>query len=262
MSGTTPGRRRIAVARACLNLARCLATRREVAQRPWVDSLARSPFQEFLAGRMDPSYFDIVREADPVALFREAEGLFERVIAEYGDIPAMLSNGTIVEGRDQTDVAASDLFELRHLSIGSVAPEIEGQDLDGELMRLSDHRGKVVALVAWATGCGPCMGMVSHEQELVERLEGEPFVLLGINGDDHPERVREVMREEGITWRSWWDGGPSGLITTQWNIRGWPTVYVLDDEGVIRYKQVRGERLDEAVDTLLAEMAAEATVEP
>jgi hypothetical protein len=60
----------------------------------------------------------------------------------------------------------------------------------------------------------------------------------------------------GVTWRSFWCGekGTSGPIPTKWNVRGWPTIYVIDHEGVIRYKNVRGEKMDEAVDALLAAM--------
>jgi hypothetical protein len=63
------------------------------------------------------------------------------------------------------------------------------------------------------------------------------------------------MKKQGITWRSFWNGGSTqGPISSAWNVRGWPTIYVLDHKGVIRYKIVRGERMDEAVDKLLAEM--------
>ena len=46
-----------------------------------------------------------------------------------------------------------------------------------------------------------------------------------------------------------------GPIATAWNIRGWPTIYVLDHKGVIRYEGVRGEAMDKAVDQLLAEIS-------
>ncbi len=97
--------------------------------------------------------------------------------------------------------------------------------------------------------------MYPHERSLVKRLAGEPFALLGINSDQDREALKTVMKEEEITWRSWWDGGStSGPIASQWNVQGWPTIYVLDAEGVIRFKNVRGEKMDEAVDTLLAEI--------
>jgi hypothetical protein len=60
------------------------------------------------------------------------------------------------------------------------------------------------------------------------------------------------LQKEQITWRSWWDGGTTeGPIATRWNVTGWPTIYVLDDRGVIRYKNIVGEELDKAVDALL-----------
>jgi hypothetical protein len=58
----------------------------------------------------------------------------------------------------------------------------------------------------------------------------------------------------GVTWRSAWDGSTSGPIATAWNVHGWPTIYVIDAKGVIRFKNVRGEQMDEAVDKLLAEV--------
>ncbi len=97
--------------------------------------------------------------------------------------------------------------------------------------------------------------MYPHERSLVKRLADQPFALLGVNSDEDREKLKETMIEEEITWRSFWNGGgTSGPISTRWNVRGWPTIYVMDHEGVIRYKGVRGEAMDEAVDTLLAGM--------
>jgi hypothetical protein len=63
------------------------------------------------------------------------------------------------------------------------------------------------------------------------------------------------VEREKITWRSFWDGGGTrGPIARRWNVTGWPTIYVLDPKGVIRFKNVRGERLDNAVEQLLAEL--------
>jgi hypothetical protein len=96
--------------------------------------------------------------------------------------------------------------------------------------------------------------MYPHERSLVERLKDKPFALLGVNSDPK-DRVKAALERENISWRSFWDGGnTSGPIATQWNVRAWPTIYVLDHKGVIRYKNVRGEAMDKAVDTLLAEI--------
>ena len=96
--------------------------------------------------------------------------------------------------------------------------------------------------------------MYPHERSLVERLKDKPFALLGINSDTK-ERLRKAKKRENITWRSWWDGGSTqGPIATKWGVSGWPTIYVLDHKGVVRFKNVRGKAMDEAVDTLLAKM--------
>ena len=97
--------------------------------------------------------------------------------------------------------------------------------------------------------------MYPHERSLVKRLAGQPFALIGINSDRDREALKKVMKKQGITWRSFWNGGSTqGPISSAWNVRGWSTIYVLDHNGVIRYKNVRGEKMDVAVDALLAEI--------
>lgn len=98
--------------------------------------------------------------------------------------------------------------------------------------------------------------MYPHERSLVQRLADKPFALLGINSDQDREELKKVLQENQITWRSWWDGGSTeGPIATKWNVTGWPTIYVLDGDGVIRFKNVRGEAMDQAVDSLVEELA-------
>lgn len=78
--------------------------------------------------------------------------------------------------------------------------------------------------------------MYPFERSLVQRLENRPFALLGVNTDYSKEQVHQVLSAEKITWRSWWDGGSvNGPISRRWKIFTWPTVFVLDAHGVIRY---------------------------
>ena len=101
--------------------------------------------------------------------------------------------------------------------------------------------------------------MFPHERSLVKRLQDKPFVLLGVNSDRDREALKKVIEKEKLSWRHWWDGGSTtGPIASKWNVTGWPTIYVLDHKGVIRYKGVRGEAMDKAVDTLLKEAEAAA----
>ena len=101
--------------------------------------------------------------------------------------------------------------------------------------------------------------MYPHERSLVKRLAGKPFALVGVNSDTDRDKLKETLKEEQITWRSFWNGGStSGPISNAWKVRGWPTIYVLDAAGVIRARDVRGEAMDRVVDALLAELEGKA----
>ena len=101
--------------------------------------------------------------------------------------------------------------------------------------------------------------MYPHERSLVKRLEGKPFALIGVNSDIDKEKLKKRMTEEKITWRSFWNGpeGTSGPISRAWNVRGWPTVYILDAKGVIRSKWVREKEMDNLIDQLLEDLMKE-----
>jgi hypothetical protein len=104
--------------------------------------------------------------------------------------------------------------------------------------------------------------MYPHERSLVKKFADNPFVLLGVNSDSDRDDLKPVLAKEEITWRSWWDGGSTnGPIATKWNVSGWPTIYLIDAEGIIRHKNVRGNELDAALAALVAEAEASAAAE-
>ena len=80
--------------------------------------------------------------------------------------------------------------------------------------------------------------------------------MLGVNSDGEREFIKTVAQRKRVVWRSWWDGSPPGPIASRWNVRAWPTIYVIDSAGVIRFKNVQGPNLEAAVDFLLKEMGS------
>ncbi len=99
--------------------------------------------------------------------------------------------------------------------------------------------------------------MYGHEKQLLQRMQSKPFAILGVNSDKTRAKCKKVVAEQQHMTRSWWDGGSTrGPIASAWNVKGWPTIYILDHKGVIRFKGARGEAMDAAVDQLLAEMDA------
>lgn len=171
------------------------------------------------------------------------------LIKEFGDVK--------YKGRETYgDVASSELFELTKLQVGMVAPEIEGNDLDDIPFKLSDYRGKVVMLDFWGHWCPPCRAMYPHEQDVTRKLSDKPFVLLGVNSDGNKDTAVDAVRSESLSWRHFWNGpkGTRGPISKQWNIEAWPTVYLIDQNGVIRFKEVLEKDIDRGIEKLLSEM--------
>jgi thiol-disulfide isomerase/thioredoxin len=196
---------------------------------------------------------DRLRRLDPEALEREAELLFERVAKYYADIP---HNDKRRNPGPLGDAARAYLRAHRELAVGKPAPEIEGVDLDGQKFRLADYRGKVVVLDFGSHFyCGNCRALYPHMRTLTRRLRGRRFSVISINAE--PEKIvkdlKDAWTSEGNTWRCIFDGTWEGPIQKAWNIQFFPTIYVLDSNGVIRHKNLQEKALDEAVETLLLE---------
>lgn len=233
-------------ARACLELA---------LYKKWLVERAAQEMDAGWISQLEENFgtgsTDYLRELDRDRLADEAIALLERLVGEFGDVE--WSGGRLA------DAARPHLLELTKLAVGKQAPEIAADDLDGERFRLTESRGKVVVLTFWATWCGPCMAQIPHERALVERFAARPFALLGINGDQDAAAAARAVREHRINWRSWRDDrGKGEPISANWNVRSWPTSYVIDHRGIIRHRNLKGPELAAAVERLLQEAEADA----
>lgn len=182
-------------------------------------------------------------------LTKETENLLEQVVRDFADVPIEDRRN----GKTLGELAKGHLREIRYLAIGMAAPELKSVDLEGKPVRLGDLKGKVVVLDVWAVWCGPCRAMIPRERELVKRLDGKPFTLVSISVDEKRETLAEFLKKEPMPWTHWYEG-PDGKIIADLNVCSYPTIYVLDAQGAIRYKDVRDKFLDQAVDTLLKEI--------
>jgi ribonuclease HI len=97
--------------------------------------------------------------------------------------------------------------------------------------------------------------MIPHERSLVNKLNGKPFVLIGVNSDTDAEKLQKDLKENQITWRSFQnqrkDKEP---IANEWNVRSWPTLFLVDHKGTIKKKWVGSpgnEMLDKEVEKLV-----------
>ena len=123
---------------ACLRLAQFLPNRFDR-----LDLLENQPeLARRYEGLYGKEYLETLRRQDRGKVLREAESLYERAIEKYSDVK-LPYNVTV------GDQAKTELFEIRYLAIGKEAPEIEGVNQEGQPLKLSDYRGKVVLLYFW-----------------------------------------------------------------------------------------------------------------
>jgi len=206
-----------------------------------------------LVGRLDDL---LLRHADPPRRAFDVESYVKNFTErlQFGTLtPAqearVLDHFAALATQYPTDAPILDRAQriIRRLGVGKVAPEITGRDLDGVPFKLSDYRGRVVVLTFSGEWCAACRGDYPFQRLLLELYKDRPFVLLGVNSDRDPRSAKQSRMDHGLVYRTWWDGGGSksteGPIARAWAVSGWPTIYVLDERGVIRFANLRQEDL-------------------
>ncbi|MGE5154945.1 MAG: TlpA family protein disulfide reductase [Bdellovibrio bacteriovorus] len=113
------------------------------------------------------------------------------------------------------------------------APGFDLQALDGTPHRLEDYRGKVVLLNFWASWCPPCLVELPSMQRLADQLAADPFAVVLVNVQETPFRVANSLKLMGVRVTTLLD--PEGDTFRAWGGAIYPTSFVIDPEGQVRY---------------------------
>ncbi len=120
--------------------------------------------------------------------------------------------------------------------VGQPAPDLELAMLDGSRANLSDFRGKVVLLNFWATYCDPCRNEMPDLEAVYKEVAARGGVVLAVDQKEDAATVRRFVEEFAITFPvALDDKGAAGLI---YGLTGIPETYVIDKDGVLRYKKI------------------------
>lgn len=135
-----------------------------------------------------------------------------------------------------TPWAASGQGALQKWTGALEAPPIELSTLDGQRLALSDLKGKVLVVNFWATWCEPCIDEMPSMQRLQEALSGQPFEIVAVNYQEGEPRIRSFLQKVPVTFPILRD--TDGGVARMWKVRIFPTSFVIDRTGSIRYSVV------------------------
>ena len=139
--------------------------------------------------------------------------------------------------------------------VGKPSPSLMFKALDGREVDLEKLRGKVVLLNFWATWCPPCIEEIPNVRAAYERFNKDGFEIVGVSFDAERPRLEEVIKRERVPWPQYFDGaGRDAAPGKDFGILHWPSMWLLDRNGVIRYISA-GAGLERKIAALLKENA-------
>jgi peroxiredoxin len=144
-----------------------------------------------------------------------------------------------------------ELDEMRILSVGQPAPEISLPNPEGEVKSLSDFKGKYVLVDFWAGWCKPCRDENPNVVRLYNKYKDKGFEVFGVSLDRTREMWVKAIEEDELTWTQVSDLKYfNSEAATKYQINAIPATYMIDPEGNILAKNLRGSSLERKLSEL------------
>lgn len=147
----------------------------------------------------------------------------------------------LVQNNYYAKILQEKLQIIKGTEEGSVAPDFELSDKDGNLIKLSSLRGKYVLLDFWASWCGPCRKELPKIKNISFDYKYKNLAVVGVSIDKEKDKWLEAVNKEELDYLQLWD--PDGFTSKAYNYKGIPYIVLLDPEGKIIAKQLRGNEI-------------------
>ena len=137
------------------------------------------------------------------------------------------------------------------LTKGNVAPDFTLPTPEGETISLSSLRGKYVLIDFWASWCGPCRAENPNVVKVYQKYKKDGFEILGVSLDKDKERWLSAIEKDGLVWKhgsdlKFWQSDVAQL----YGVTGIPFTVLVDKNGIIIEKNLRGAALEEKLKTI------------
>ncbi|MFW5890030.1 MAG: redoxin domain-containing protein [Marinilabiliaceae bacterium] len=175
-----------------------------------------------------------------------ADELEELVASFEEEIP---EHPYVKEMQDMVGPAQEQSEAGNAVQVGSEAPDFTLADAEGNEHSLSDFQGKYVFLDFWASWCSPCREENPNLVKVYKQYGGEDFEIVGVSLDKTRDPWLKAVEEDNITWTQLHD--PEGEVAGTYGVQSIPFTLLLDEEGEIIEKNLRGDALQDKLDEIL-----------
>lgn len=175
-----------------------------------------------------------------------AVAIFKQVVAEFPGTRAASELPAMIEQMEKAALAEAAT------AVGKEFAPFKETATDGSVVDLAAYRGKVVLVDFWATWCGPCVSELPHVKAAYEKHHAAGFEIIGVSLDKDGDKLAAFTKENALPWPQIFDGqGWQNKLAQAYGIRSIPATFLLDREGKIAAKGLRGDALSEKVAELL-----------
>ncbi|RYG74684.1 TlpA family protein disulfide reductase [Lentibacillus lipolyticus] len=187
-----------------------------------------------VAGMLSWAVYDLISTPDDTSVEEDNGNL-----SGGGKITSPPPDGNDSEVKESDEVG---------LSVGQMAPDFELTTLEGETIRLSDYRGQRVIVNFWATWCPPCRAEIPDFQKLYDKKDVEILAVNLTGTEESEEEVRNFVNEFEMTFPVPMDANAD--VATIYQIRAYPTSYMIDSNGRIQFSAMGAMNYDLMVQEL------------
>lgn len=140
------------------------------------------------------------------------------------------------------------LANLEKVAIGNAATDFTQNDIAGKPVSLSSYKGNYVLLEFWASWCGPCRAENPNLLEAYKKYKGHGFNILSVSLDDDASKWKKAVDKDALPWTQVSDlKGWNNIAAVQYGVRGIPANFLIDPQGKIVKRDLRGEALNKAL---------------
>lgn len=157
-------------------------------------------------------------------------------------VTALLAAGTLAfagctSGDGKSAASAGTAGGDGRVEVGLPVPAYATLSLDGDSVSLAGQRGKVVLLNVWATWCHPCRSEIPELRAIHAKYQAQGLELIGVSVDTDgtDDTIRGFMKDFQMTFPIWRD--PDERVSTQFLVVGVPATFLIDREGVLRWRK-------------------------